>query len=27
LRRVVETPGRPCWPIRSAFRHASLVED
>lgn len=27
LRRVVETPGRLCWPIAAAFRHPHLIQD
>jgi cell wall-associated NlpC family hydrolase len=27
LRRVVETPGRPCWSIKAVFRHPSLIQD
>jgi cell wall-associated NlpC family hydrolase len=26
LRRVVETPGQPCWPT-AAFRHPALIQD
>jgi cell wall-associated NlpC family hydrolase len=27
LRRVVETPGQPDWPIAAAFRHQHLIQD
>ena len=26
LRRIVETPGQPCWPI-AAFRYPHLIQD